>query len=290
LAESHAPTGEEVRQFALALGAEIVGFASPATWDEVDEVPADFRPRSLFPLTETVIVMGIAIPLPIIETTPSAWYMEAYNTANRQLDDMAYRVTRHLNSKGHPSVFFPRDGYGSIEILVQRPLAAFSHRAAAVYAGLGTVGLCHSVLTPQAGPRMRFVSVLTSLLLAAGRPRDKDLCIKCLACAQCCPVDALKPRDDRIVADYDVVICAKQAQYLTRKRRYPCGICIKVCPIGEDRRLYRSRGYLPKYRRESELLESDPDNPAYRSWTHVRKYGSWPYKEKGALSGDEGDV
>src|SRR3990172_10497806 len=209
--------------------------------------------------------------------------MEAYNTSNRRLDDMAFRITSYLNGKGYPSVFFPRDGYGHIDILVEKPLAAFSHRAAAVYAGLGTVGLSHNVLTPEAGPRVRFVSVFTSLKLAAGRPLEKDLCIQCLACAQCCPVDALTPREDRIPADYDVLACTKQAQYLTRKRRYPCGICIKVCPIGQDRKLYRSRGYLPRYRRESELLRDNPEHPDYKSWVHVRKYGSWPYEEKGAL-------
>jgi len=60
---------------------------------------------------------------------------------------------------------------------------------------------------------------------------------------------------------------------LVRKRCYPCGICTKVCPVGKDRVLYKSKGIRKKYLKEKERLAADPDDPEYRSWGHIRKYG-----------------
>ncbi|MFC2034145.1 epoxyqueuosine reductase, partial [Chloroflexota bacterium] len=50
---------------------DIIGFAAADTWDKLDEVPYDFRPKSIWGETRTVIVMGIAMLLPVLETTPS---------------------------------------------------------------------------------------------------------------------------------------------------------------------------------------------------------------------------
>ncbi len=59
---------------------------------------------------------------------------------------------------------------------------------------------------------------------------------------------------------------------LVRRRSYPCGICTKVCPIGKDRILYKSKGIRKKYRRERQLLAANPDAPEYKSWTHIREF------------------
>jgi len=255
---------------------DLIGMASADIWDSMNEVPPDFRPKALWSKTRTVIVMGIALPLPILETTPSILHLEMYNTCNRELDRLAFNLTRFLNRHGYASSFFPRDGFGSIEILKENPRAAFGHVMAAKYAGLGTVGLSHNLLTPEFGPRVRFVSVFTSVELEPDTMLGKDLCIKCLACAQCCPVSAIIPREDSIIADYDVKACTEEAARLTKKRSYPCGVCIKVCPIGKDRKLYPQSGIVKKYRVEKETLEHNPDHPDYRSWVHARRYGRWP--------------
>ena len=109
---------------------------------------------------------------------------------------------------------------------------------------------------------------------------EKELCIQCGACAKCCPKNALMPREDQLLADYDKLACADMAAELTRRHCYPCGICTKVCPIGKDRSLYRQKGYAQKYLQEEQALAANPDDPDYQSWTHVRKYGSWQKDEK----------
>ena len=267
---------EDIIGYAKNNGADIVGFAAADTWDKVGIVPPDFRPAALWPATKTVIVLGIGMLLPILETTPSIVHTEMYRTVNRALDKLAFDVARYLNRRNHASTFFPRDGYGSIEILKVNPRAAFSHRAAAIYAGLGTAGVNQSILTPEFGCRARFVSVFTSAELEPDKMLEKDLCINCHACSDCCPVDAIIPRTDRLVGDFDVVACTEKHAELTRKRCYPCGICIKVCPVGADRKLYRSPGIIAKYRREAALLAENPEHPDYKAWQHIRRFGRWP--------------
>jgi len=262
-------------EFCIQQGADLVGFASVDRWDEEGSVPPEFRPRALFPDTETVIVLGIGMPLPIVETTPSILHKELYDTANIELDQIAFRLVRFLNKLGYPSYYFTRDGYGSLKVLKKRMAAAFGHVKAGYFAGLGTIGLSNNLLTPEFGSRVRLISVFTSARLEPSPMIEKELCIRCLACVKCCPKQAIKPRKDRIVGDLDKIACTEMAQELTRRRCYPCGICTKVCPIGADRKLYKQKSVMKKYLRESEALAADPDDPAYRTWTHVRKYGAW---------------
>ncbi|MGE5398631.1 MAG: hypothetical protein ACM3MK_13985 [Chitinophagales bacterium] len=262
-------------KFAAEHGADLVGFAPVGRWDEYDEVPADFRPGNLFPLARTVVVIGMGMPLPIVETTPSAMHMELYNTVNRELDGLAYCLTGFLNRSGWPSMFFPRDGYGSIKILKEKPRAAFSHVEAARYAGLGTVGLSGVLLTREFGSRVRLVSVFTSAELPGSPVLSEDICIKCQACAKCCPSKAIIPRKDRTRADFEAMKCMDWAHELTRRRSYPCGVCTKVCPIGADRELYQATKSMKKYLHEAEAMRKDPDDPEYKVWNHFRHWGSW---------------
>jgi epoxyqueuosine reductase QueG len=271
---------KEMLRYLKGRGADMVGVASVKAWSRAGVVPEPYRPDSIWPLAKSVIVIGLQMPLPIVETTPSAQHMELYRTCNRVLDDMAFDLTRWLNRHGHASIFLSRDGYARIDMLIKKPAAAFSHGFAAYYAGLGHVGVNHTILTKPFGPRVRFVSVFTDAELPPDRPLKKPLCIRCRACVECCPVNAFTFKEDSLVADYDKRACAERAKLVTTKGRYPCGICIKVCPVGEDRVLYQREGVLKHYRDEARSLAADQDEPAYRSWVHVRRHGGWPLDDE----------
>lgn len=254
-------------------GADITGFAPVERWDEYNEVPPDFRPVAVWPPARTVIVMGIEMPLPVVETTPSVLHMELYKTVNIELDSLAVNLMRHLNRLGHASFFFTRDGYSSMKALREKNLAAFSHVMAAKYAGLGTIGASHCLLTKEFGPRVRLVSVFTAAVIPADPVMEKELCIKCNACALCCPNRCIKLREDSVIGDYDSTACLAKAHELAARRCYPCGVCIKVCPIGQDRLIYKEKGTRKKYLNEAEALAKDPGDPDYRPWQHIRTYG-----------------
>ncbi len=271
---------KDIINYAACHGADLIGFANVERWPEYNEIPPDFWPTALWSMARTVIVMGMQMPLPIVDTTPSILHRETYDTCNRELDALAFGLTRYLNKKGHASIFFTRDGYGSIKNIIEKPFAAFSHTFAAKYAGLGTVSRSHNLLTPDFGSRVRLVSVFTAAEIEPDQVMEKDLCINCKMCAKCCPPGVLRAEVDQggYYFKFDAIGCARWHEELTRRRAYPCGICTKVCPVGTDRELYQEKEMSKKYREELKALEKGIDDPEYKSWNHIRKYGSWVVK------------
>lgn len=260
-------------EYARNLGANLVGFAPVSRWAEFNEVEETYRPEAIWAQAKTVIVLGLPVLLPILETTPSINYVELYNTTNTMLDQIAYRLSVYLNDNGFASIFLPRDGYGTIDILVKKPVASFGHVYAAKYAGLGTVGYNHTLLNEKYGPRVRYVSIFTELDIEGDAVIEKDLCINCRICQKLCPSQAFTPREGSVIANMDKVACAKHHAKLRDEERYPCGICIKVCPVGQDRKLYNSND-MKLYLDEKEAIKSNPDDPRYRAWVHARSHGS----------------
>ncbi len=257
----------------------MVGFAPVERWEEHADVPPAFRPQALWPQTRTVIVLGLPIPLPMLETTPSIIYTTLYNTANTELDQLAYQLCRILNAGGYGSIFMPRDGYGHISVLVDNPVAAFSQVYAAKYAGLGTVGYHHMLLTPEYGPRVRFVSVLTTLELAGSPLPTGDLCSRCMLCATQCPTRAFTIDKGRAIAEMDKRACALYHVRLREALRFPCGVCAKVCPTGRDRALY-GREETPPAR------QAKPSKAELRRLAHFRAYGSKPLEPNTPQEGE----
>lgn len=264
---------QKIIDYAQNLGAELVGFAPVSRWSEFNEVEFSYRPENIWPQAKTVIVLGVPVLLPILETTPSINYVELYNTTNTLLDQVAYRLAVHLNGQGFASVFLPRDGYGTIDVLVKKPSASFGHVYAAKYAGLGTVGYNHTLLNEQYGPRVRYVSIFTEADIPGDSLVKKDLCTNCRICEKLCPSQAFSPCEGNTIANMDKVACAKHHAKLRDEERYPCGICIKVCPVGQDRKLYNSND-IKLYLDEKTVLANNPRDARFKAWVHVRSHGS----------------
>jgi epoxyqueuosine reductase len=251
------------------LDVPLVGFAPADSWNEPvfdPWVPEQFRPRAIYPETNTVIVIGIPVSLPVLETSPSIFYHELYKTVNTLLDLSSYRISIMLNELGYPSVALPRDGYGSISVLKENPVAFFSHRHAAFLAGLGNFGVNNMILTPGYGPRVRFTSIFTNAKIRGAEIMHTPLCTRCMQCVTICPVNALQ-EEDYPAGLTDKKTCTARSEDLSKRYSSPCGFCIKVCPVGEDRN---------RFSREQPGIydESNPEYPDYhKAWGHVRSYG-----------------
>ncbi|MCK9151280.1 4Fe-4S double cluster binding domain-containing protein [Methanobacterium alcaliphilum] len=257
----------------------LVGFAGADRWENPplnlpnnfkNWIPTEFWPRSIYPETETVIVIGLPVQLPIVETAPSIFYHELYKTVNSLLDLKAYELSEILNQKGFASIYIPRDGYGDIDILLKNPLTFFSHRHAAYLSGLGSFGQNNVILTPEYGPRVRFTSIFTSAVIESDPIHGDDLCTRCLRCIDECPVNAIPPlpsSDKNVFPEIiDKISCAKRSKSLREKYTSPCGICIKVCPIGKDRKLFS--------RENMDIYNSSERFKKYKNaWNHVKSYG-----------------
>jgi epoxyqueuosine reductase len=266
---------KELLEKCKTLGIPLVGFAPIDRWKnqpiELPNVlspwiPEGFWPQSIYPEAKTVVVIGLPVSLPIVETAPSIYYQELYKTVNSLLDSKAYEIANFLNEKGFSSIYLPRDGYGDIKILIGNPFAFFSHKHAAYLAGLGSFGHNNVLLTPEFGPRVRFTSIFTSAEIEPDPLSSKDLCTHCLLCVKNCPVGAIPEKGD-FPPPVDKVSCAKRSAVLRDEFRSPCGICIKVCPVGKDRELYGRRN-MTIYSKNKKF------DKYHNAWEHVRKYGS----------------
>jgi len=117
----------------------------------------------------------------------------AYEFLNMELQRLSLYAALYLENHGHPSIYMPT-AYGSTftwNMRAPRPnfMGPFSHRHAAVAAGLGRFGLNNLVLTPQYGPLQRFVSVITTAELTSDPLMEEDVCLgeKCSVCREQCP-------------------------------------------------------------------------------------------------------
>lgn len=255
------------------LGIKMLGFAPVSRWENPPEelpnkfnewIPEEFWPQSIYPEAKTVIVIGLPVQLPIVETAPSIYYHKLYETVNNALDLKAYGISNFLTEKGYPSIYVPRDCYGDIDVLLEKPCAFFSHKHAAYLAGLGSFGQNNVLLTPKYGSRVRFTSIFTQAEIDGDPVKPIDLCTKCLLCVKECPVRAIK---EEFPLPIDKILCAERSKKLREEYRSPCGICIKVCPVGEDRKVFD--------RKDVSLYKKDRTPEKYRNaWEHVRKYGS----------------
>ncbi len=238
------------------LGAAIVKTADVESWEKEPIQDKSFWPRNIWPWSKRVIVLAIPLFLPMVNSTPSMLYQELYNTSNRIMDDMAYNLANYITMLGYRAMFFPRDCYADIKALLKNPAAAFSHVVAAYYAGVGTFGDSHNLLTKEFGPRVRLVSVITDAPIEADGKLSEELCIHCGKCLRSCPSGCFKENGGGLY-DYDKRACTEYHVKLSDENHFPCGICANVCPVGDDMRAYR---------REAAITEA--------GIRHVQSYGS----------------
>lgn len=157
-----------------------------------------------------------------------------YDIINRRLDRVASRLSSVLQ----------RGGYGVLPVPAARRVddekicASFSHKMGAHLAGLGWIGKNCLLVTPEAGPRVRWTTVLTDApLVTTGEPME-ERCGDCEACIAICPVKAFtaepfrenEPREAR----FDAAKCNRYFEQMREKdaELAVCGQCLYVCPHG----------------------------------------------------------
>ncbi len=225
---------ERIKANIIKLGADLVGVADTGPLKQLT-----LDPPNLLDSFNRAISIGIRLPLAVFEQIidrPTPLYSSVYQSANRILDEVAFRTANILQG----------DGFNSLPIPASQVLdrenwyGAISHKAVGRMAGLGWQGKSLLLVNPHFGPRIRLTTVLTDAPLKIDSPMN-NLCGECTLCMDACPAGAIKG-----IGTKDNYKSREEALYLSRcveklvdefstllNVGFPiCGICIKVCSFG----------------------------------------------------------
>jgi len=181
---------EKLKQFALQNGAQLIGFADAAVFTDA---PEGFRPADIMATAKSVIVLGIAMAKGTVFSDNKCVYTAQGEVIVRELDVLANKMAFFIEQQGGAAVPIPTDApYFHWEEERKYGRGIFSHRHAAVKAGLGVIGKSSMFLHPQFGSRITLVSVLTDLVLSTEPLQTEGICpSQCRRCIENCPVGAL---------------------------------------------------------------------------------------------------
>ncbi len=186
------------------------------------------------------VSIGIRLLDPIVDTLPTkerpavqSYKHHCYDVVNNKLDLLALKVAGEIQRSGYRA--FPMSA--SQRVSDEKICAIFSHKMAAHLAGLGWIGKSCLLVTPEAGPRVRWITVLTDVPLKTGKPIETR-CGDCHECVDICPVKAFTGRNfiesEPREARYDARRCEKYMKGLEASTGFGvCGMCLYICPNGK---------------------------------------------------------
>ncbi|MDR7866572.1 MAG: hypothetical protein RIN56_07095 [Sporomusaceae bacterium] len=216
---------EKIRDYALARGANLVGFAAAA---DFAAAPEGFKPQDIMPQAKGVVVLARALPKGAVASGNQVVYT-AHHTSNvKQLDELARAVAVFIEEQGYTAVPVPADDpYFHWEEDRKHGMGILSHRHAAQLAGLGVIGKNALLITPKYGNRVELVSILTDMTFASP-PAAAALCPDgCRLCLEACPVGALDGSRsvEQIKCRTNLAVKSPRGHNLVK-----CWQCRAVCP------------------------------------------------------------
>jgi epoxyqueuosine reductase QueG len=175
---------------------------------------------------------------------PTPEYLKHYHAINSSLNKIALDIKSFINEHRRRAEIIPatletseEDEYPNY---LQTLSVDFSHKIAATRSGLGWIGKTALFVSPILGPRLRLVTVLTTMKFDTGEPVKTSLCGQCDTCVTRCPAGAANGKlwsvDVHRDEFYNAHACRNMAKELTKtiikKDETVCGICVAVCPLG----------------------------------------------------------
>jgi epoxyqueuosine reductase len=220
----------KVKNFIMNRGATLVGIASAQM---LSKAPKGHRPTDFLSVAKSVISIGLRMNKFSIFHLPKTIreYKAEYDVANLKLNALAWDTVRFLEGLRYQALAIP----ASSPYDEKKNFGDLSHKHAAVASGLGKFGLNNLILTPNCGPYVRFVTVITNAELSTDEPLTEDICLreKCSKCVKACPVGALKNFQYDAFEGWRIDKKKCQEYLNVVSGGAVCGLCIKACPVGK---------------------------------------------------------
>lgn len=229
---------KKIRELALREGADFYGVADLASANDFIQDQGGKEVAS-YP---RAISLGIRIMDSIVDQLPHRhekavavnYRHHGYDIINRRLDLLASRLSSSIQSEGFCALPIP----ASERYDDERICAVLSHKLAAHLAGHGWIGKSCLLITPKAGPRVRWITILTDAPLKVTGHMINEHCGDCTECVDICPVSAFTGThfhvDDPREVRYDARKCEKYLE--DGEEGSVCGLCVYVCPHGRKKK------------------------------------------------------
>jgi len=199
----------------------------------------EYLDNSLKPL-KYAITVGIRLSDSIInEITdgPTYTYFHHYRTVNTLIDQITLKGLLYIQERGYNALAVPASQ--TVHNVGVEYSGIFSHKIAAVKAGLGWIGKSNLFIHKDYGPRVRLGTLFTDMELPVSVDVEiKEACGNCKKCVESCPAMALTGNAWYLGCERKHILDPRAcSEYLNDKfkligRGSVCGICIKVCPVG----------------------------------------------------------
>lgn len=165
-----------------------------------------------------------------------------YEALNQILDQIAVRLAQELQKRGYGAFPVP----ASKRTDDREIRSVFSHKLAAHLSGLGWIGKSCLLVTPDHGPRARWVTVLTDAPLEVTGTPMEPRCGDCTACVDICPKEAFSGRvfspDEPRESRFDAAACERYFKEMEKEKGVAiCGLCLYICPYGRRKQSLKIR-------------------------------------------------
>lgn len=169
-----------------------------------------------------------------IQNAPTFSYFHHYRTVNMFIDQMLLKTGMLLQRNGFK--YIPIAASQSIRTGEKRTHEGrYSHKKAAVMAGLGTIGKSTLFIHKTLGPRVRLGTLFTDCPFAESSKTAESVCGECNLCVNACPAHAIKGvlwkagTKREVLFDADACNSYMREHFMKIGRGSVCGICMKVC-------------------------------------------------------------
>ncbi len=253
---------EDIRKIAAESGFQLFGVSD---LERLESAPFPdgrglMRPSEVMKDARSAIVMGMVIWDEAMNSAVAAASAGDFSGGATDYLNLYYEV---LETRGWRFVERARKELG----ISAMPTHTVQAKIAATLAGLGFIGHNTQVVTPQYGPRVRWLVVLTDADLEPDQPFAKDLCAeqplcqKASLCVRSCPYQAIVPGPSQGMepgkkVDYAKCVVShemdrditpahlKHIRQITERGFMECTICNLACPYGKpvDEVVKKKRG------------------------------------------------